>query len=248
MTVDPGGTMSALFEELAWSETAMGELTLRRRREPSLDVDVYEVKLGDEALMSSLFTAAEIELARLGLAGADGSDLEVVVGGLGLGYTARTALEDARVDSLVVVEALAEVIDWHERRLLPDTEGLTLDPRTRLVHGDFFALAADDAGLDPAAPGRRFDAVLLDVDHSPRHVLDPSHAGFYTADGLRSLARHLRPEGVFALWSDDPPDDDFLAALHEVFTTARAHVVTFPNFYTGDESANTVYVAGSVRR
>ena len=67
----------------------MGEINLRRRIEPSLQVDVYEVKLGDEFLMSSLFTVAEIELARLGLAEAGGDALDVVVGGLGLGYTAR---------------------------------------------------------------------------------------------------------------------------------------------------------------
>ena len=235
--------MSALFEELAWSQTAMGELTLRRRREPSLGIDVFEVKLGDEALMSSLFTVAEIELARLGLARLDGSDLDVAVGGLGLGYTARAALNDDRVRSLVVVEALAEVIDWHERDLLPDTVGLAADPRTRLEHGDFFARVAEETGLDSSAPDRRFDAVLLDIDHTPHHVLDPSHAPFYTVAGLRRLARQLRPGGVFALWSDDPPDDEFRARLAEVFDEAEAHVVTFPNFYTGGESANTVYVA-----
>ncbi len=235
--------MSALFEELAWSQTAMGELTLRRRREPSLGIDVLEVKLGDEALMSSLFTVAEIELARLGLARLDGSDLDVAVGGLGLGYTARAALNDDRVRSLVVVEALAEVIDWHERDLLPDTVGLAADPRTRLEHGDFFARVAEETGLNSSAPDRRFDAVLLDIDHTPHHVLDPSHAPFYTVAGLRRLARQLRPGGVFALWSDDPPDDEFRARLAEVFDEAEAHVVTFPNFYTGGESANTVYVA-----
>jgi spermidine synthase len=241
------GAMSALFEEIDWARTSMGELSLRRRREPSLGVDVYEVKLGDETLMSSLFTVAEIELARLGLAPLPGTDLDVAVGGLGLGYTAEAVLQDPRVTSLTVIEALPEVIHWHERRLLPDTRGLTVDPRTRLVHGDFFALAAGDAGLDPASPAGRFDAVLLDVDHSPRHVLNPAHAPFYTPDGLRRLVRHLRPGGVFALWSDDPPDDDFGAVLAEVFHETRTHVVTFPNFYTGDDAANTVYVASSAR-
>ena len=86
--------MSARFEELAWAPTPMGEISLRRRLEPSLRVDVYEVKLGEEYLMSSLFTVAEIELARLGLAQVPGSDLDVVVGGLGLGYTARAVLTD----------------------------------------------------------------------------------------------------------------------------------------------------------
>jgi spermidine synthase len=232
-----------LFEELDSAETPMGTISLRRRLEPSRQIDVYEVKLGDEFLMSSLFTVAEIELARLGLAAADGDDLDVLVGGLGLGYTAQAALEDDRVRSLVVVEALPEVITWHEHDLLPDVAGLAADDRTRLVRGDFFALAAADTGFDATCPGRRFDAILLDVDHTPRHVLHPSHAPFYTADGLRHLARSLRPGGVFALWSDDPPDDDFVRVLGEVFGEVDAHVVAFANFLTGGTSSNTVYVA-----
>jgi len=235
--------MSARFEELAWRETPLGAISLRRRLEPSLQVDVYEVKLGDEFLMSSLFTVSEVELAHLGLAELAGSDLDVVVGGLGLGYTARAVLEDRRVRSLVVVEALGDVIEWHERELLPGAADLLSDPRTRLVNGDFFAMADSASGLDPGARGRRFDAVLVDIDHTPRHVLHPSHAAFYTPAGLRRLAGHLSPGGVFALWSDDPPDTDFRAVLAEVFTRSQAHVITFPNFYTGGESASTIYVA-----
>ena len=234
--------MAARFEELAWRDTGMGVISLRRRLEPTLKVDVYEVKLGDEFLMSSLFTVAEVALARLGLAETAGDRLDVVVGGLGLGCTARTALEDGRVGSLLVVEALGEVIDWHRQGLLPDAAALTGDPRTRLVHGDFFALTRGD-GYDPDQPGRRFHAVLLDIDHTPSHVLHPSHAAFYTADGLRALAGHLHPGGVFALWSDDPPDPGFLTLLAEVFGSARAEVVGFANPLTGGTSANTVYLA-----
>lgn len=236
--------MSAAFEELDWAETPMGLVSLRRRREPVKQVDVYEVKLDDEFLMSSLFTVAEVELARLGLAATPGTDLDVVVGGLGLGFTARTVLDDPRVRSLTVVEALAEVIGWHERDLLPEASVLTSDPRVRFAHGDFFAMADGDAGFDPATPGRRFHAILVDIDHAPDRVLAPAHASFYTADGLRRLTRHLQPGGVFALWSDDPPDDRFVGVLDEVFATATAHVVTFPNFLTGGTSSNTVYVAG----
>jgi spermidine synthase len=236
--------MSRLFEELDSSETPMGTISLRRRLEPSRQIDVFEVKLGDEFLMSSLFTVAEIELARLGLAAvSEPGDLDVVVGGLGLGYTALAVLDDPRVRSLTVIEALGEVIGWHERELLPEAEGLAADPRTRLVRGDFFAMVGTEAGLDPDDPSGRFHAILVDIDHSPRHVLHPSHAGFYTTEGLRQLDRHLHPGGVFALWSDDPPDDAFVAALGEVFDRTAAHVVSFPNFLTGGESSNTVYVA-----
>ncbi|MEO6956428.1 MAG: spermidine synthase [Antricoccus sp.] len=235
--------MSAHFAELAWQQTPMGDISLRRRLDPKQHVDVYEVKLGDEFLMSSLFTVAEIELARLALAELPGTDLEVVVGGLGLGYTARAALDDKRVRSLLVVEALEEVIRWHERGLLPDVVGLSTDRRTRFQHGDFFAMTETATGFDPAAPQRRFDAILLDVDHTPRHLLHPSHTNFYSPAGLRRLTRHLKPGGVFALWSDDPPDPDFLVVLGGVFAEAHAHVIRFPNPITGGESANTVYTA-----
>ncbi|MEV4122364.1 spermidine synthase [Micromonospora sp. NPDC049645] len=235
--------MGARFEELAWRETPIGAISLRRRRDPALQVEVYEVKLDDEFLMSSLFPVAEIELARLGLAEVAGDSLDVVVGGLGLGYTACAALADPRVRSLLVVEAIEDVIDWHRRGLLPFAAGLAEDPRTRFVQADFFAAVAGETGFDGEVPGRRFDAVLLDVDHSPRNVLHPSHAAFYSPAGLRRLAALLRPEGVFALWSDDPPDADFTGALTEVFASVRAHVVPFANPLTGGESANTVYVA-----
>jgi spermidine synthase len=234
--------MSRRFEELDWQHTEMGELILRRRFERTLKVDVYEVKLGEEFLMSSLFPVAEIELARLGLAACAGTELDVVVGGLGLGYTAVTALEEPRVRSLVVVEALAPVISWHENRLLPDAVTLTDDPRARLVRGDFFALARGTGGFRDDGP-QRVHAVLLDIDHTPRHVLHPSHAAFYTPEGLRALHAHLHPGGVFALWSDDPPDDDFMALLRVEFGSVDAHVVTFDNPLTRGTSANTVYVA-----
>lgn len=234
--------LSKRFEELDWRETPMGAISLRRRLDPMLKVDVYEVKLGDEFLMSSLFTVAEIELARLGLSALPHTDLDVVVGGLGLGYTARTVLEDSRVRTLTVVEALDEVIGWYRGDLVPFAARLTADPRSRLVHGDFFAMARA-AGFDPQVPGRRFHAVLADIDHSPRHVLHPSHAEFYTPDGLRRLAEHLHPGGVFALWSNDPPDEEFGAALGQVFAASTAHTVTFPNLVRGGEAANTVYVA-----
>ncbi len=221
----------------------MGEISLRRRQDPVTGAQVYEVKLGDEYLMSSLFTVAEIEVARLALALLPGPGLDVAVGGLGLGYTAQAVLEHTGVRSLVVVEALAEVIDWHERGLVPVGERLTSDSRCRLVHGDFFAMAAGPVGLDPEQPGRQFHAVVVDIDHSPRHLLNPSHADFYEAAGLRRLTEWIHPGGVFALWSNDPPDDGFLAVLSAIFVDVEAVVVRFPNPLQGREATNTVYLA-----
>jgi spermidine synthase len=233
--------MSAPFEELDRQTTSMGEISLRRRVEPALHVDVYEARLDDEFLMSSLFTVAEIELARLGLAEVGGTGLDVVVGGLGLGYTARAVLEDPRVRSLHVVEALGAVIEWHRRGLLPFDPDLTADPRSNLVEGDFFAAVAGGApfGLAP----EHLHAVLLDVDHAPDRLLHPSHGAFYEPDGLRRLAARLLPGGVFALWSDDAPDPAFTAVLDQVFERSAAHVVPFANPYTDGEATNTVYVA-----
>lgn len=236
--------MSARFQEIDWSPTPMGDISLRRRWDPVSAGDVYEVKLGDEFLMSSLFTAGEIALTQHGLAGFPAAaELDVAVGGLGLGYTARAALDDPRVRSLIVVEALGEVIDWHERHLVPLGGGLIADPRCRLVEGDFFAMAGDGHGLDPETADRRFHAVLLDIDHAPDHVLRPVNAAFYRPDGLRRLAGRLHPGGVFALWSNDPPSEPFRAVLAEVFAEQEAHVVEFDNPLQRGTATNTVYVA-----
>lgn len=234
--------MNVDFEELAFSMTPIGELSLRRRRELSLDVEVFEVKLGDEFLMSSLFTAGEIALADLGLRGLGDEPLDIVVGGLGLGYTAAAVLEHAQVQSLLVVEALPEVIAWHRAGLVPLGSTIAGDPRCRLVEGDFFA-RVDAAGIDAGDPSRRFHAIFVDIDHSPGHVLHPSHRAFYAPAGLRRLAAHLLPGGVFALWSNDPPDEAFRTALADAFDAASAHVVTFHNPLQDRDAANTVYVA-----
>jgi spermidine synthase len=228
--------MSARFEELDYVETPMGAISLRRRLDPVLAVDVFEVKLGDEFLMSSLFTVAEIELATLGLAASTAEKITVLNGGLGLGYTARAALDDPRVTALTVVDAVQTVVDWHERRLLPVSDALLDDPRTTLVTDDFFALMRRD-------PAVTYDVILLDVDHSPHHFLNPSHADLYEVDGLSRMKRHLAPGGVFALWSDDPPEDAFTARLAQVFDQASGHLVSFANALTGGTSTNSVYVA-----
>jgi spermidine synthase len=220
--------VSRTFEELARATTSMGDITLRRRLEPTLQIDVFEVILDGAGLMSSLFTDGEVALARLGL-----------------GFTARTVLDDPRVRSLHVVDTVQPVIDWHQRHLIPGSRELVEDGRCRLMHGDFFELMAHDPPMLAGGLPDRFDAVLVDIDHSPDHLLDASHAGLYTPDGLRQVGRHLRPHGVFALWSNDPPDDGLVDMLHTVFATATAHVVTFANFLIDADTHSTIYVAAA---
>jgi hypothetical protein len=236
--------MSADFTELDYRQTPLGDLILRRRRIHALDgLEVFEVKLGDAFLMSSLFHEVEVALANLGLAALSAPELDVVVGGLGLGYTAAAALKHTEVRSLLIVEALEPVIDWHRRGLVPLGAQLTADPRCSFVLGDFFALSSSGRGFDSGNPGRLFHAVLLDIDHSPKNLLHSRHGPFYEVGGLRRLAAQLHPGGVFALWSDDPPDQDFIAALDTVFAATAAHIVRFHNPLLQTESASTVYVA-----
>jgi spermidine synthase len=232
--------MGRLIEELDYRPTAMGPLVLRRRWVAAIDADVVEVILGDEHLMSSLFTVGETELAVRGLASASGEGLRVLVGGLGLGYTARAALADPRVASVEVVDALAPVIEWHRAGLVPLGESLGREPRCSLLLGDFFGWF--DA---PRPASAAYDLVLLDIDHSPRNLLHPDHARFYSREGLMGLRHGLTDKGVFALWSDEGPDAAFLSVLESVFPAVRADVVAFDNPLTGGSSTCTIYLAGS---
>ena len=201
--------MSLYFEELDYRPTPIGPISLRRRRELSLGVDVFEIMLGDEHLMSSLFTASEIALAEL----------------------------------VLVVDMLEAVIDWHRAGLLPLGTEVADDSRCTLVQGDFFAGAASTAGFDPDAPGRRFDAILVDIDHSPEALLDDRSASFYGPEGLGALAAHLKPGGIFSLWSNDKPDPAFTERLSEVFAEAWAEPVTFHNPLQDLPFTQTVYLA-----
>lgn len=236
--------MPPLFEEIDSQTSPLGEISLRKRRMPALgDRDIYEVKLGDEFLMSSMFVEAEEALSTLGLAAVKGANLKVVVGGLGLGYTAVAALKDARIDELLVVDALETVIGWHQDERVPLGKILNADKRNRYVLGSFFDLATNPAtGFDPSSNGKKFDAVLLDIDHSPTEFLNAANASFYTTANLALMAEQIKPQGVFAMWSQNLPEASFEALLKTVFDRVESHVVAFYNPFQGGESTNSVYV------
>lgn len=241
---------SKIEEELDFCRTKLGELTLRRRR--PLNVrganSYYEVALNDQHLMSSLVNASEIALATIGLEPLGDGPLDVVVGGLGLGYTAKAALDDPRVASLAVIEYLPEVIAWHTKGLVPLGDALTNDARCKFVEGDFFGLMHTEAEqLDADEPHRKYHAILVDIDHSPTDLLNRNHGGFYYPEGLRRLLRHLLPGGAFALWSAEAAETEFMDALAEVFAHVESHDVHFHNPLFDAQILNTVYVARTHR-
>jgi len=242
--------MSFVFEEIDFQQTPLGAISLRRRSEPRLNNQVlFEVKLNEEFLMSSLFTEAEIQLSKLGLAALDGKDWDVVVGGLGLGYTAVAALEFSQLKTLQVVDVMEPVISWHQKELVPLGATLNKDERCTLVHADFFDVATNakldfnGQDIDPVSGVKKVHAILLDIDHSPSYWLNPGNCIFYTEQGLKDMSKKLHSGGIFALWSDEPPAQDFMDLLNTIFESCESHVVTFPNPYTHGESTNTVYVA-----
>jgi hypothetical protein len=239
--------MSRNFEEIDFQDTEIGEVILQRRRYLELNgLDVYEVKLDEEFLMSSLFTVGEIALSEITLDKLEGvapDSADIVVGGLGLGYTAEAALMQDCTRSMIVMEYLQPVIDWHRKGLVPMGTRVPGDSRCRLIQGDFFAAAMNpEIGFDPDSPGRRFDAILLDVDHSPSRHLKGFRGGFYEPEGIALLAGNLKPGGVFGLWSDDPPDEAFIDILAEVFDEVWGETVVFPNPVHGGEDSNGVYI------
>lgn len=242
-----------IFEELDFQQTPLGEISLRRRSEPRLDNQIlYEVKLNEEFLMSSLFVEAEEQLSVLALEklkhnGHD-ENIDVVVGGLGLGYTAVKALEYSAVKSLRVIDVMEAVISWHQKGLLPVGDILATDVRCQLIHDDFFAVATQATSFDPEhieqnQTDSKVHAVLLDIDHSPSHWLNEGNSDFYTQAALQKMADKIYQNGVFGLWSNELPDPKFEALLNTVFINTESHVVSFENPYSGGESINSVYVA-----
>jgi spermidine synthase len=100
---------------------------------------------------------------------------------------------------VVLLEPPTEVIDWHQNRLVPMGKALSEDKRCEMRKGNFFELVR--TGFDITDNARKFDAVLLDIDHSPEHFLDEKNKSFYGVEGLNSLRKQIKENGVFALWS-----------------------------------------------
>ena len=238
-------TPTPAIEIVERKDTPLGELVLRRRRTPSGGA-AHEILLAGALLMASAVDETERALATLALEGLRDRPADVLVGGLGLGATAEAALAFENVRSVTVIEFLPEVIDWHRRGLLPAGPGLTRDPRCRLLAADVFSVLGS-RGHRRAHPeaGGPFDAILLDVDNSPEHLLHAAHGSFYAKTGLARARARLTPGGVLAVWAAGAPSPAFLRRLAAAFPRATAHPLRFHNLLNDAPETHTIYVAGT---
>jgi len=156
----------------------------------------WVIRVGARVLMSNRMHASEEALADLALARVD-NPRAVLVGGLGLGYTARAVLDAvSQTAEVTVLELIPDLVDWH-RRHLGGLAGHPLDdPRCRVVVGDVF----DTLRRSPAT----FDVILLDVDNGPQGLTQPRNQRLYGEAGVRTCLAALRPGGMLAVWSLGP--------------------------------------------
>ncbi len=157
--------------------------------------DEFSIEVDDLVLMNSRSHHSEEQLARLGCAHCAGQQRQhVLVGGLGMGFTLRAALDDLAPDATVTVaELVPDVVAWNREWLAPLARSPLDDPRTRVIVGDVAALI----GGATAA----YDAILLDVDNGPVEFTTSTNGWLYAKGGIDSAFRALRVRGVLALWS-----------------------------------------------
>jgi spermidine synthase len=223
-------------EYLAAEESPLGLVCLRQRALAGDPATLAtEITLDHQFLMSSVNTASERALADRAVALHGGADLAVLVGGLGLGYTAHAVLASPRVARLEVVEYLAPVIGWLRAGQLPLSPALLQDARLAVTQGDVYARLAGD-------PGEQWDLILIDVDHSPEEPLGRESARFYSEPGLARAQRHLAPGGVLGVWSyaESPR---FAEVLGRVFAEVHVERVHFENRLFGEPETNVVFLA-----
>ncbi len=157
-----------------------------------------------------------------------------LIGGLGLGYTLRAALDRLPASARVTVaELLPDIISWNHGPLAPFAGRPLADPRVTVTCTDVAAL------LRAAEPGN-FDVILLDTDNGPDAVMLADNATLYASEGLRLIRRALRPSGALAVWSADP-SPRFENTLRGTGFRWRAHQV--PARGAPEDPLHTIYLA-----
>jgi len=234
--------MSIDLKILAYEETPLGILCLRQRLTLSQpQCWVTEVTLNHEFLMSSLHTDSERALAKFAIDRVEGENLQVLVGGLGLGYTAAAVLESPRVAKVEVIELLPQVIGWMNSGLIPLSESLQNDQRLVVTESDIYAHLLSDSHQ------RSWDVILIDVDHSPDDKLSDGNDGFYMRGGLASAANHLRAGGVLALWSYEN-NDTLKESMVEVFEEVDIIPVHYTNQHVGESFTDWLFLGKTLKK
>jgi spermidine synthase len=158
----------------------------------------FSIKINGQELMHSRRHESELELARLGCAHLDGHKApSILIGGLGMGYTLRQALDMLSPHAQVMVgELLGAVVKWN-REFLGELNGRPLgDKRVDLKTGDIVELISRSKS--------RFDSILLDIDNGPNAMTDSGNRRLYGRKGMQACRRALRKQGCLALWSAEP--------------------------------------------
>jgi len=224
------------LEVLAYEQTPIGAICLRRRELlASPGTIVTEITVDQHLLMSSHHTASERALSERALERHGGTQLSVMVGGLGLGYTSKAALDSPAVARVDTVEFLPQVIEWVRDGLVPLSGALNDDPRHQIIQGDIYAILA-------SAPERQYDLILIDVDHSPDEPLASANALFYTQEGLEIARKHLKPSGLLGVWSY-AASSPLSEALRAVFPHGEVEPVSFDNELTEERETNWLFLA-----
>ncbi len=224
------------LEILAYDSSPLGPLCLRRRELLSQPgVIVTEVTLNHQFLMSSLYTDSEKALATIAVEMHNCNELQVLVGGLGLGYTTRAALNSEKVSHVEVVEFLPQVIQWMKDGLVPLSSELNQHQQLEVVQGDVYKRLLN-------GPDKRYDAILIDVDHSPDERLDHESVSFYSEEGLLAAKEHLNKDGVLAVWSY-AESSPFAEALNRVFAEVRIEPVTYHNQLVDEHPTDWLFFA-----
>jgi len=158
----------------------------------------FSIQINGQELMNSRQHESEQELARLGCAHLSGRKAPcILIGGLGMGYTLRQALDLLSPHANVVVgELLGAVVEWN-REFLGELNGQPLsDERVDLQTGDIVEMISGSRS--------RFDAILLDIDNGPGEMADSGNRRLYGPEGILACRRALRDHGCLALWSAEP--------------------------------------------
>jgi spermidine synthase len=195
------------YVEVAREASPRGEVVLRARHDPDGTEPVLELRVNGVFVMDTRETSSEEQLAAVTLAEVR-SPGAVLVGGLGLGFTAHAVLADRRVERLVVVEREECLVRWMRDGTVPHGPAYLADERVSVVTADIRQAVQE-------APAATYDLVLLDVDNGPGQLVHEGNAAVYGPGFLSAVADVLRPGGALAVWSaaESPELADDLAAV-----------------------------------